>query len=82
MTYEMAARADAGEDVRAEAALVKLTSSEWGTRCLDNAIQIHGAMGESLELPLTIWYRYLRHTQIGGGTSEIQRILIARKLLQ
>jgi len=82
MTYEMAARADAGEDVRAEAALVKLTSSEWGTRCLDNAIQIHGAMGESLELPLTMWYRYLRHTQIGGGTSEIQRILISRKLLK
>jgi acyl-CoA dehydrogenase len=82
MTYEMAARADAGEDVRAEAALVKLTSSEWGARCLNEAIQIHGAMGESLELPLTLFYRYLRHTQIGGGTSEIQRILIARKLLK
>jgi alkylation response protein AidB-like acyl-CoA dehydrogenase len=81
MTYEMAARADAGEDVRTEAALVKLCSSEWGARCLDAAIQVHGAMGESLELPLTLFYRYLRHTQIGGGTSEIQRHLIARKLL-
>jgi acyl-CoA dehydrogenase len=38
-------------------------------------------MGESLELPLTLFYRYVRHTQIGGGTSEIQRHLIARKLL-
>ncbi len=81
MTYEMAARADAGEDVRAEAALVKLTSTEWGARCLDHAIQIHGAMGESLDLPLTLFYRYVRHAQIGGGTSEIQRVLIARKLL-
>jgi alkylation response protein AidB-like acyl-CoA dehydrogenase len=81
MTYEMAARADSGEDVRSEAALVKLCSSEWGTRCLDHAIQVHGAMGESLDLPLTLWYRVLRHTQIGGGTSEIQRVLIARKLL-
>jgi acyl-CoA dehydrogenase len=81
MTYEMAARADSGEDVRAEAALIKLTSTEWGTRCLDHAIQIHGAMGESLELPLTLFYRYVRHAQIGGGTSEIQRMLIARKLL-
>ena len=80
MTYEMAARADAGEDVRAEAALVKLCSSEWGARCVDHAIQIHGAMGESLDLPLTLFYRVLRHTQIGGGASEIQRILIARKL--
>jgi len=82
MTYEMAARADTGEDVRAEAALVKLCASEWGARCVDHAIQIHGAMGESLDLPLTLFYRILRHTQIGGGASEIQRILIARKLLK
>lgn len=81
-TYEMAARADAGEDVRAEAALVKLISTEWGARTVNEAIQVHGAMGESLELPLTLFYRYLRHAQIGGGTSEIQRILIARKLLK
>ncbi len=81
MTYEMAARADAGEDVRAEAALIKLCSGEWGARCLDQAIQIHGAMGESLELPLTLFYRYLRHAQIGGGANDIQRILISRKLL-
>lgn len=81
MTYEMAARADTGEDVRAEAALVKLCSSEWGARCVDHAIQVHGAMGESLDLPLTLFYRVLRHTQIGGGASEIQRILIARKLV-
>lgn len=82
MTYEMASRADQGEDVRAEAALVKMCASEWGARCLDHAIQIHGAMGESLELPLTYFYRLLRHTQIGGGTTEIQKILIARKLLR
>ncbi|CAA2158563.1 (R)-benzylsuccinyl-CoA dehydrogenase [Methylobacterium brachiatum] len=81
MTYQMAARADTGEDVRAEAALVKMTSTDWGARCLDHAIQVHGAMGESLELPLTLFYRVLRHAQIGGGTSEIQRVLIARKLL-
>jgi acyl-CoA dehydrogenase len=82
LTYEMASRADSGEDIRTEAALVKLVSTEWGARCVDQAIQVQGAMGESLELPLTLFYRYLRHAQIGGGTSEIQRILIARKLLK
>jgi alkylation response protein AidB-like acyl-CoA dehydrogenase len=82
LTYEMAARADAGEDVRTEAAMVKMLASDWGSRCLDHAIQIHGAMGESSELPLTQFYRYLRHFQIGGGTNEIQRTLIARKLLR
>ena len=81
LTYSVAARADAGEDVRTEAALVKLVSTEWGARSVNEAIQVHGAMGESLELPLTLFYRYLRHAQIGGGTSEIQRVLIARKLL-
>jgi acyl-CoA dehydrogenase len=82
MTYDVASRADAGDDVRAEAAMVKMCASEWGSRCLDHAIQIHGAMGEALELPLTLFYRYLRHYQIGGGTNEIQRMLIARKILQ
>ncbi len=82
MTYQMAARADAGEDIRAEAAMVKFTSMEWGARTVDHAIQIHGAMGESLELPLTLFYRYLRHGQIGGGANEIQRMLVARKLLR
>ena len=82
MTYEMAARADSGEDVRTEAALIKLCAGEWGARCLDHAIQVHGAMGETLELPLSMFYRYLRHAQIGGGTNEIQKMLIARKLLK
>lgn len=82
LTYQMAARADRGEDIRAEAGMVKLTSMEWGARCVDHAIQIHGAMGESLELPLTLFYRYLRHGQIGGGANEIQRMMIARKLLK
>jgi acyl-CoA dehydrogenase len=81
MAYEVASRADGGEDVRSDAAVVKLCSGDWGSRTIDHAIQIHGAMGESLELPLTHFYRYLRHTSIGGGTSEIQRVLIARKLL-
>jgi acyl-CoA dehydrogenase len=82
LTYQMAARADAGEDIRAEAAMVKFTSMEWGARCVDHAIQIHGAMGESLELPLTLFYRHLRHGQIGGGANEIQRLQVARKLLK
>jgi acyl-CoA dehydrogenase len=81
MTYEAAARADAGEDMRSEAALVKMCGTEWGARCIDHAIQIHGAMGEASELPLTHFYKYLRHAQIGGGTNEIQRFLIARRLL-
>lgn len=61
--------------------MVKLCGTEWGARCMDSAIQIHGAMGEASELPLTHFYKYLRHAQIGGGTSEIQKFIIARQLL-
>ena len=82
MTYQYAARADAGEDVRTEASTVKLCSGLWGARCLDHAMQIHGAMGESLLLPLSMFYRYLRHAQIGGGANEIHRMVIARNLLR
>ncbi|MDB5382938.1 MAG: acyl-CoA dehydrogenase, partial [Rhodospirillales bacterium] len=56
-------------------------AGDWGARTLYHAIQVLRAMGECLELPLTGFYRLLRHAQIGGGTSEIQRVLIARKLL-
>ncbi len=82
MTYSAAARADQGHDVRREASIAKLCGGEWGARTVDHAIQIHGAMGESLDLPLTWFYRLLRHMQIGGGTTEMQRMLIARHLLK
>lgn len=81
LIYETAARFDSGEDVRTDAALVKLIAADWGARCIDDGMQLHGAMGQSLELPLTLFYRYIRHAQVGGGASEIQRMLIARKLL-
>ncbi len=68
--------------MRAEAAMVKVLAAEWGSCCPGHAIQVHGAMGESTELPLAQFYRYIRHFQIGGGTNEIQRTLIARKLLR
>ena len=82
MIYEAAGRYDAGLDAKYEAAMIKLCSADWGSKVLDEAIQIHGAMGESLELPLTMFYRYIRHARIGGGTSEIQRMLLARMLLR
>lgn len=81
LIYETASRVDAGEDVRTDAALVKLCAADWGVRCVDDGMQIHGAMGQSLALPLTLFYRYIRHAQVGGGASEIQRMMIARKLL-
>lgn len=81
VSYECAARADAGEDVRVLGSLSKLLGANWGHRSIDKIMQIFGGLGETLDMPITVWYRMLRHGRIGGGTDEIHRMLIARNLL-
>ena len=78
---ETAARADAGEDVRVEASMVKYAAGEWGWRSIDKIMQVFGGMGETLDLPIAHWYHMLRHARIGGGTSEIHKFVMARALL-
>jgi acyl-CoA dehydrogenase len=51
-------------------------------RVADKAVQIHGGMGYMKELPVEMYYRDLRLYRIFEGTSEIQRIVIARDLLK
>ena len=82
MGYETAARADAGEDVRYLASASKFMGGNYGHRSIDKLMQVMGGIGETRELPFTTWYRQLRHGRIGGGTDEIQRMLIARALLK
>ena len=81
-TYEAAARFDAGEDVRHLASMVKYLGGNWGHRSMDKIMQIFGGMGETLEMPISTMYRELRHGRIGGGTDEMQRMLMARALLK
>ena len=83
LTYGAAMKYDKHEngDTRFLGSLIKLTSGQWGHRCIDNAIQIHGGIGETYELPLTRFYRNLRHSRIGGGTDEMHRMVLARWLL-
>ncbi|QYB00333.1 acyl-CoA dehydrogenase (plasmid) [Rhodococcus sp. USK10] len=82
MGYETAARADTGEDVRYLASASKFMGGNYGHRSIDKLMQVLGGMGETREQPFTTWYRQLRHGRIGGGTDEIQRMLIARALLE
>jgi acyl-CoA dehydrogenase len=82
ISYECAARADQGDQVRAYAAMAKLVGANWGHRSMDKLLQIFGGIGETTELPIVHWYHQLRHGRIGGGTDEIQRILIQRAIFK
>ena len=78
---EAAQRADRNERFRTEAAMAKLVASEASGRVVDRAIQIHGGVGVTKDLPLERWYRELRIRRIGEGPSEVQRLIMAREIL-
>jgi len=61
--------------------IAKLTASEGGGRVVDRAMQIHGGMGMTKDLPLERWYREMRIRRVGEGPSEVQRMVIAREIL-
>jgi alkylation response protein AidB-like acyl-CoA dehydrogenase len=61
-----------------EASMAKLFAAETATFCADQAVQIHGGMGYSKELPVERYYRDAKITEIYEGTSEIQRLVISR----
>ena len=67
-----------GKPFSAEAAIAKLTASEAAMWISHQAVQIHGGMGYSKEMPLERYFRDAKITEIYEGTSEIQRMVIAR----
>ncbi len=81
LLYQAAALKDQGKPFAKEAAIAKLFASEAAERACFQAIQIHGGMGYSREFPVERYYRDNRLTEIGEGTSEIMRLVIARQLL-
>jgi butyryl-CoA dehydrogenase len=81
MVYRAAAAKDAGVRFTKEAAMAKLYASEAAERAAFKALQIHGGYGYSREYPVERIYRDQRLCTIGEGTSEIQRLVIARNVL-
>ncbi len=82
MVYDCAAKVDRNESATLESSIVKLFSTEAASQIIDEAIQIHGGMGFSRELPLERMYRDARVTRIFEGTNEIQRHVIASEILK
>jgi len=73
---------DMGKEVTKYSAMAKLYASEVSMRCTNEAIQIFGGNGYSREYPVERYWRDAKLTEIGEGTSEIQRIVIGRILLK
>ncbi|UCH60156.1 MAG: acyl-CoA dehydrogenase family protein [Anaerolineales bacterium] len=82
MVYYAAWLKEQGRPFTREAAMAKMFASEMAERVCRNAIQVHGGYGYSREYPVERIYRDARLMTIGEGTSEIQRLVIARQLFQ
>jgi short/branched chain acyl-CoA dehydrogenase len=80
LTYKAALRRDRGEPIRAASAMAKLYSSEIAVTATREAVQIHGGYGYIDETPVSRFYRDAKILEIGEGTSEIQRLILARDL--
>ena len=81
LVLDAAARRDRGQPCLKEAAMAKLFASEMAERVASSAIQIHGGYGYLEDFPVERIYRDLRVCQIYEGTSEIQRLVISRELV-
>jgi alkylation response protein AidB-like acyl-CoA dehydrogenase len=82
LVYCAGARKDAGNRVTRESAMAKLFASEMAVKVADEALQIHGGYGFIKDYPVEKFYRDVKLCTIGEGTSEIQRLVIARQLLK
>jgi butyryl-CoA dehydrogenase len=80
LVLDAAVRRDAGEPCIKEASMAKLFASEMAERVASDAIQIHGGYGYVADFPVERIYRDVRVCQIYEGTSDIQRIVIAREI--
>lgn len=82
LTYRAAWLKDHGRKITREAAMAKLRASETAVRTADRAVQILGGYGYTKDFPAEKFYRDAKLCTIGEGTSEIQRLVIARQLLR
>src|SRR4028118_636462 len=82
LTLQAAAMKDAGKNVTKQSAMAKLYASEVAVRVAEESIQIHGGYGYTKDYPAEKYWRDSKLCTIGEGTSEIQRMVIARQLLK
>ncbi|MEI9988843.1 MAG: acyl-CoA dehydrogenase [Rhizomicrobium sp.] len=81
MTYDCAWKLDQGRDVRLEISMIKAFATEMAYEIVDRAMQAHGAMGMTKELPLQLMQAKLRTMRIYDGPTEVHKWVVARNLL-
>jgi alkylation response protein AidB-like acyl-CoA dehydrogenase len=81
LTYRAAYLKDRAQRTTLESAMAKLYASEIAVKAADDCVQIHGGYGFVKDYPAEKFFRDVKLTTIGEGTSEIQRLVIARQLL-
>ena len=82
MVYECAWRSDLGEDVRDLSYMVKVMCTEMTGRVVDRAIQVHGGIGLTKDLPLEWWYRQVRSIRITEGATEVLRWRLGQNVIK
>ncbi|MFY9559643.1 MAG: acyl-CoA dehydrogenase family protein [Terriglobales bacterium] len=82
LTLRAGAMKDAGMKTTLESSMAKLYAGEVAVRCANEGVQIHGGYGFIKDYPAEKFYRDVKLCTIGEGTSEIQRLVIARQLLK
>jgi alkylation response protein AidB-like acyl-CoA dehydrogenase len=82
LTLRAASMKDAGLKTTQESSMAKLFASEVAVKCANEGVQIHGGYGFIKDYPAEKFYRDVKLCTIGEGTSEIQRLVIARQLLK
>jgi hypothetical protein len=82
LIYRACKLKDSGKRITKESAMAKLFASEMAVKVADQALQIHGGYGFIKDYPVEKFYRDVKLCTIGEGTSEIQRLVIARQLLK
>jgi len=81
LTLRAAVMKDAGQKTTLESSMAKLMASEVAVKVCDEAVQLHGGYGFIKDYPVEKFYRDVKLCTIGEGTSEIQRLIIAREIL-
>ena len=82
LTMRAAAMKDAGKKTTKESSMAKLYASEVAVKAAEESVQIHGGYGFTKDYPAEKYWRDSKLCTIGEGTSEVQRLVIAREILK